>query len=115
MLCKLYRTLYLGHLRLKRRTPLCQHTSAWLQHATHSRLKQRTPSCQHTSAWSQHLVQFLRVRPHSHSGLHLPQTSDQRAARYAVIDRATRGRLEKRAPVKHAPGIGRMANVEDIY
>jgi hypothetical protein len=32
-------------------------------------------------------------------------TSDQRAARYAVIDRVARERLEERGPVKHAPGI----------
>jgi hypothetical protein len=42
-------------------------------------------------------------------------TSDQRAARYAVIDRVARERLEKRGPVKHAPGIGRMANVEAVW
>jgi len=39
-------------------------------------------------------------------------TSDQREARHALTDRVARDRLERRGPVKHAPCIGSMANVE---
>jgi hypothetical protein len=42
-------------------------------------------------------------------------TSDQRAARRAVIDRVMRNRLEMRDPIKHAPGAGRMDNVETVW
>jgi hypothetical protein len=42
-------------------------------------------------------------------------TSDQRTARYALIDRVARERLEERGLVKHVQGIGRMANVEVMW